>query len=254
MAELFNSLTGAAREPEYRKAVTAPDHMRDWFLDEVHKTIEAKERGVDARIVLKMNALVDARCIRALYEASQAGVTVDLNVRGICCLRPGLEGVSENITVVSVVGRFLEHSRIYGFHRGDERHYWLGSPDLMPRNLDTRVELLAPVESESLRRPARGHDRALPGRRHLRLGARPRRQLDPPLRRHARGASRADGTGARARRLFSGVAPPSAPAPWRRSRGFAPGTPRRGGPRPGGAGTRRSSSPIRSSGSGPLRP
>jgi polyphosphate kinase len=151
VAELFNTLTGAARSPGYRKAVIAPDHMREWFLDEVEKTIEAKQHGEDARIVLKMNALVDAHCIRALYEASQAGVQVDLNVRGICCLRPGVEGVSENITVVSVVGRFLEHSRIYGFHRGDERHYWLGSSDLMPRNLDTRVELLAPVEAEPLR-------------------------------------------------------------------------------------------------------
>jgi polyphosphate kinase len=151
VAELFNSLTGAARAPEYRKAVVAPDHMRDWFLDEVERTIEAKQHGEHARIVLKMNALVDARCIRALYEASQAGVQVDLNVRGICCLRPGLPGVSENITVVSVVGRFLEHSRIYGFQRGDERRYWLGSPDLMPRNLDTRVELLSPVDAEPLR-------------------------------------------------------------------------------------------------------
>jgi polyphosphate kinase len=151
VAELFNSLTGAARSPGYRKAVVAPDHMRDWFLDEVEKTIAAKERGEDARIVLKMNSLVDARCIRALYEASQAGVRVDLNVRGICCLRPGVEGVSENITVISVVGRFLEHSRIYGFQRGDERRYWLGSPDLMPRNLDTRVELLAPVDAKLLR-------------------------------------------------------------------------------------------------------
>jgi polyphosphate kinase len=151
VAELFNSLTGAARSPGYRKAVVAPDHMRDWFIEEVEKTIAAKERGEDARIVLKMNALVDARCIRALYEASQAGVRVDLNVRGICCLRPGVEGVSENITVVSVVGRFLEHSRIYGFQRGHERRYWLGSPDLMPRNLDTRVELLAPVDAAPLR-------------------------------------------------------------------------------------------------------
>jgi polyphosphate kinase len=151
VAELFNTLTGAARSPGYRKAVVAPDHMRDWFLDEVEKTIAAKERGEDARIALKMNSLVDARCIRALYEASQAGVRVDLNVRGICCLRPGVEGVSENITVVSVVGRFLEHSRIYGFQRGDERRYWLGSPDLMPRNLDTRVELLAPVDAGPLR-------------------------------------------------------------------------------------------------------
>ena len=151
VAELFNSLTGASRESEYRRVIVAPDHMRDWFLREVRATIEAKQAGEDARIVLKMNALVDARCIRALYEASQAGVRVDLSVRGICCLRPGVPGVSENITVVSVVGRFLEHARIYGFHRNGERRYWLGSPDLMPRNLDTRVELLAPVTDERLR-------------------------------------------------------------------------------------------------------
>ncbi len=151
VAELFNSLTGAARTPEYRSVVVAPDHMRDWFLREVERTIEAKRSGQDARIVLKMNALVDARCIRALYEASQAGVRVDLAVRGICCLRPGVPDVSENINVVSVVGRFLEHSRIYGFQRGDEREYWIGSPDLMPRNLDTRVELLAPVHEKVLR-------------------------------------------------------------------------------------------------------
>ena len=151
VAELFNSLTGAARTPEYRRVTVAPDHMRDWFLSEVERTIEAKRDGKDARIVLKMNALVDARCIRALYEASQAGVQVDLAIRGICCLRPGVPDISDNVTVVSVVGRFLEHSRIYGFQRGEERSYWIGSPDLMPRNLDTRVELLAPVCDESLR-------------------------------------------------------------------------------------------------------
>ena len=151
VAELFNTLTGAARTPEYRSVVVAPDHMRDWFLAEVERTIEAKRAGEDARIALKMNSLVDARCIRALYEASQAGVRVDLAVRGICCLRPGVPDISENITVISVVGRFLEHSRIYGFHRGDECDYFIGSPDLMPRNLDTRVELLAPVHDETLR-------------------------------------------------------------------------------------------------------
>jgi len=150
VAELFNTLTGAARTPEYRRLVIAPDHMRKWFLDEVARTIEAKRAGEHARIVLKMNSLVDARSIRALYEASQAGVRVDLAIRGICCLRPGVQDVSDNITVVSVVGRFLEHSRIYGFERGDEHEYWVGSPDLMPRNLDTRVELLAPVDDEAL--------------------------------------------------------------------------------------------------------
>ena len=152
VAELFNALTGAARSPEYRKAIVAPDHMRSWYLEEVERTIEAHEQGQETRIVLKLNSLVDAQCIRALYQASQAGVPVDINVRGICCLRPGVAGVSENIRVISVVGRFLEHSRVYGFHRGDERFYWMGSGDLMPRNLDTRVELLVPIEDEKARR------------------------------------------------------------------------------------------------------
>ncbi|HEX2414174.1 MAG TPA: polyphosphate kinase 1 [Thermoleophilaceae bacterium] len=150
VAELFNALTGAARSPEYRKAIVAPDHMRKWFLREVERTVEAHRNGLEARIVLKLNSLVDARCIRALYAASQAGVRVDVNVRGICCLRAGVPDVSENIQVVSVVGRFLEHCRVYGFWRGDERRYWMGSADLMPRNLDTRVELLTPVVSGPL--------------------------------------------------------------------------------------------------------
>jgi polyphosphate kinase len=151
VAALFNALTGAARSAEYRKAVVAPDHLRDWVIDQIEQTVEAHRAGEHARIVMKMNSLVDARCIRALYEASQAGVSVDLNIRGICCLRPGIDGVSENIRVVSVVGRFLEHSRVYAFERGDERHCWMGSGDLMPRNLDTRVELLVPVEDDALK-------------------------------------------------------------------------------------------------------
>jgi polyphosphate kinase len=151
VADLFNSLTGAARSPSYRKVVVAPEHMRNRLLEEIERTVEAHRAGQEAWIGMKMNSLVDARCIRALYEASQAGVQIDLNIRGICCLRAGVPGVSENTNVVSVVGRFLEHSRIYMFHRGDERRYYLGSADLMPRNLDTRVELLAPVESPELR-------------------------------------------------------------------------------------------------------
>ncbi|MDQ3588341.1 MAG: polyphosphate kinase 1, partial [Actinomycetota bacterium] len=148
VAELFNALTGVARASSYRKVLVAPDFVRDNILAEIERTVEAHENGDEARIVLKMNSLVDPQCIRALYRASQAGVRVDLNVRGICCLRVGVEGVSENIHVVSVVGRFLEHSRIYGFQRGEERRYYIGSADLMPRNLDTRMELLAPVEDE----------------------------------------------------------------------------------------------------------
>jgi len=130
--------------------LVAPEHMRDALVDEIDRTIEAHKAGEEARIVMKMNPLVDARSIQALYRASQEGVPVDLNVRGICCLRPGVQGISENIRVVSVVGGFLEHSRIYSFHRGGEHRYYMGSADLMPRNLDTRVELLAPVEDERL--------------------------------------------------------------------------------------------------------
>jgi polyphosphate kinase len=151
VADLFNSLTGYARPREFRKALTSPQYLRDGIIGEIERTIAAHQSGEDARIVMKMNALVDARCIRALYRASQAGVTVDLNVRGICRLRPGIEGVSENIRVVSIVGRFLEHSRVYGFQRGDETRYLIGSADLMPRNLDSRVELVVPVEAPDLK-------------------------------------------------------------------------------------------------------
>ena len=151
VADMFNFLTGYARPRHYRRALVAPNHLRDDILREIGETIEAKERGEHARIQMKMNALVDRACIRALYRASQAGVEVDLNVRGICCLVPGLEGVSENIRVVSVVGRFLEHSRVFAFERGDVVEVFIGSADLMPRNLDTRVELVVPVTDPVLR-------------------------------------------------------------------------------------------------------
>jgi polyphosphate kinase len=150
VANLFNTLTGYGHSIGEHKVLIAPRSIRSGLLKEIDKTIAAHEAGQDARIVMKMNSLVDAKCIRALYRASMAGVPIDLNVRGICCLIPGLEGISETINVVSVVGRFLEHSRIYAFHRGDEHVYYIGSADLMPRNLDTRVELLTPVEDEEL--------------------------------------------------------------------------------------------------------
>jgi polyphosphate kinase len=151
VANLFNTLTGYGRPRRMRKVLVAPSWLREPLLSEIDRTIAAHEAGVPARIEMKMNSLVDAPCIEALYRASQAGVPIDLNVRGICCLIPGIPGVSQTIRVVSVVGRFLEHSRIYAFHRGDEHCYYIGSADLMPRNLDTRVELLAPVEKEELR-------------------------------------------------------------------------------------------------------
>ena len=151
VANLFNTLTGYGHPLGEHKTLIAPGSMRDGLIAEIDRTIAAHEAGLPTRIVMKMNALVDARCIQALYRASRAGVPIDLNIRGICCLIPGLEGVSETINVVSVVGRFLEHSRIYAFHRGDEHTYYMGSADLMPRNLDTRVELLAPVEKQELR-------------------------------------------------------------------------------------------------------
>jgi polyphosphate kinase len=154
VAALFNTLTGAARASEYRKALIAPEGMRNDLIDEIRRTVEAHREGLPARITMKMNSLVDRRCIRALYEASQAGVRVDLNVRGICCLRPGVPGVSDNIRVVSVVGRFLEHARVYAFQRGEDQRLYIGSADLMPRNLDTRVELLIPIEDATLRAEA----------------------------------------------------------------------------------------------------
>jgi polyphosphate kinase len=150
VANLFNTLTGYGHPERQRKVLVAPGSMRVPLIEEIDRTIEAHEAGLPARIAMKMNALVDRRCIEALYRASRAGVPIDLNVRGICCLIPGLEGVSETINVVSVVGRFLEHSRVYSFFRGDERTYYIGSADLMPRNLDTRVELLTPIEDEEL--------------------------------------------------------------------------------------------------------
>jgi polyphosphate kinase len=151
IAELFNQLTGYSRPEHYRRVLVAPLNLRERIIGEIDATIDAHEAGKDARIGMKMNSLVDAACIRALYRASQAGVPIDLNVRGACCLRPGVSGVSENIRVVSIVGRFLEHSRIYAFQRGEQTAIFIGSADLMPRNLDSRVELVVPVDDPDAR-------------------------------------------------------------------------------------------------------
>jgi len=151
VADMFNYLTGYGRPLRYRKVLIAPNHLREGIIDEIEQTIAAHSESSPARIAMKMNSLVDGRCIRALYRASQAGVRVDLNVRGICCLRPGIEGISENIRVVSIVGRLLEHSRVYAFERHSEHKVYIASADLMPRNLDHRVELAVPIEAEELR-------------------------------------------------------------------------------------------------------
>jgi polyphosphate kinase len=151
VADMFNYLTGYGRPLRYRKVLLAPNHLREGIIDEIEQTIAAHSESSPARIAMKMNSLVDGRCIRALYRASQAGVRVDLNVRGICCLRPGIEGISENIRVVSIVGRLLEHSRVYAFERHGEHKVYIASADLMPRNLDHRVELAVPIEAEELR-------------------------------------------------------------------------------------------------------
>jgi polyphosphate kinase len=147
LTDLFNLLTGYSRQREYRKLLVAPVTMRPGLAKLIHREMQHE----DGSIVLKMNSLVDPDLIDALYEASQAGVAIDLLVRGICCLRPGVPGLSEGIRVRSIVGRFLEHSRVFRFGSAERGFdYLIGSADLMPRNLDRRVEALTPVESPPL--------------------------------------------------------------------------------------------------------
>ena len=150
VSDLFNSLTGFSRQTLYRKLLIAPANMRARFLEMIAREAGFARAGKPARIIAKMNALVDEEIITALYAASQDGVEIDLIVRGICCLRPGLPGVSERIRVISVIGRFLEHSRVWYWENGGEPEYYFGSPDWMPRNLDRRVECVAPIEDASL--------------------------------------------------------------------------------------------------------
>jgi len=146
----FNALTGYSARQAPQKLLVAPVNMRERLGELIRREIEHQKNGHPGRLILKVNALEDPPMIRLLYQASQAGVKVDLLVRGICCLRPGVPGVSENICVASIVGRFLEHSRIYYFQNGGAEEVYLGSADLMSRNLSHRVEIIFPVDNSRL--------------------------------------------------------------------------------------------------------
>ncbi|NEQ95405.1 MAG: polyphosphate kinase 1 [Cyanothece sp. SIO2G6] len=150
LSELFNTLTGYSKQRTYRKLLVAPVGLRDRMAALIQREINHAQAGESARIIAKMNSLVDQQLIAKLYEASQAGVQIDLIVRGICCLRPGVPDISENIRVISIIGRYLEHSRIFWFHNNGSSECFIGSADWMPRNLDRRVEAVTPMEDEAI--------------------------------------------------------------------------------------------------------
>ncbi|MEO0014500.1 MAG: polyphosphate kinase [Cyanobacteriota bacterium] len=150
LTDLFNFLTGYSRQKSYRKLLVAPVNLRERMIEMINREAENCRQGKTGRIVVKMNSLVDQPVIQALYEAAQAGVEIDLIIRGICCLRPGLPKISENIRVISIIGRFLEHSRIFYFHNNGEEEIYIGSADWMTRNLSRRVEAVTPIESPEI--------------------------------------------------------------------------------------------------------
>jgi polyphosphate kinase len=152
VADLFNYLTGYSAKTDYRKLLVAPVNLRSRLEQLIEREIEHARKGQGGRLIFKVNSLVDRRIIQLLYRASAAGVKIDLLVRGICCLRPGVPGLSENIQVLSIVGRFLEHSRVFYFQNGGDEELYVGSADLMPRNIDHRVEVLFPVEDPKMLR------------------------------------------------------------------------------------------------------
>ncbi len=154
-SDIFNYLTGYSAKKDYRKFLVAPVNMRSRLAQLIEREIERQKSGDEGHIIFKVNSLVDKQMIPLLYRASQAGVKIDLLVRGMCTLRPGIPGVSDNIRVISIVGRFLEHSRVYYFRNGGQDEVYLGSADLRTRNLDRRVEILFPVEDERLVRQVR---------------------------------------------------------------------------------------------------
>ncbi len=191
-SDLFNLLTGYSRQKTFRKILVAPINLRQRMAAMIQRETEHAQAGRPARLIFQMNQLVDPQMIDLLYAASRAGVTVDLIVRGICCLRPGVPGVSDNIQVVSIVGRFLEHARVYYFQNDGAPEVYLGSADLMERNLDRRVEVLFPIENPGLRdhivrdilsvlladnvqarclRPDGTYERVRPEKRHRRIDA-----------------------------------------------------------------------------------
>jgi polyphosphate kinase len=152
VTDLFNALTGYSKKDTYAKLLVAPGGIRDQLIDRINREVIRQQSHNDGYLVFKMNALVDKACIQALYRASQAGVKIHLFIRGMCGLRPGMPGLSETITVISHVGRFLEHSRCFYFRNGGNDELFIGSADLMTRNLDRRVELLFPIENAKLRK------------------------------------------------------------------------------------------------------
>ena len=152
VSDLFNYLTGYSRQKRYRALLVAPVSLRERFTALVEREIAHAKAGAPAGMIIKCNSISDPDAIRLLYRASQAGVQIEAIVRGICCLRPGIPEVSESIRVRSIIGRFLEHSRIYSFENGGESDIYIGSADLMERNLDRRVESLCPVLDPEIRR------------------------------------------------------------------------------------------------------
>jgi polyphosphate kinase len=152
VSDVFNYLTGYSKQKEYKKLIVSPISMREKMLDKIFREIENVKGGGEGKIIWKMNSLVDPAIISALYEASNSGVKIDLIVRGICCLVPGVEGISKNVKVRSIVGRYLEHSRVFYFYNNGKEEVILGSADMMQRNLNGRVETLFPVEDGNIRR------------------------------------------------------------------------------------------------------
>ena len=190
VADLFNHMTGFGRPQQFRKLLVAPFNLRTRLIDHIRAVADAAGSGQTASVRMKVNSLTDPAIIEELYRASQAGARIDIVARSICSLRPGVPGLSERIHVRSIAGRFLEHSRLFAFEAGDKATYLLGSADIMPRNLDHRIEVAEPGRGRPS--PARDLDdlRHAARRPHAGLGARRRRDVDAPSPRAARDEAR----------------------------------------------------------------